>query len=705
MAPIPTPLEAQRKSRSDTNPDQIWNQFIRTHKIGQAITGEVCRIYYYGAFVEFPPGVQGLVHRSQILPNEIADVEAVLWPGDQVRAVIQNIDYSKRQIVLSISEFLRRVHGAVHPVQPTAQPVDASQSQPASNPDASSIALLPDQYKMETENLMKALRGQAGVLKNILIVEDQHDLSDSLANLLREAGFCVESLHDASRVVETVIRDAPDLLLMDAHIPGRDSTDLAIDLLNEISDLRIILMSGYTLSPEEEAKLASLPTVYILMKPFTVQELDRLLATAEQSANSAWRQAQMNLETKDNDAIEQDILAARNRSDLALAAQRLLSSLVEETEVTAGAVFSMGLFTRRVEILAQVGIDLEVFERERQDLDLSPIKDVIIGREHIVSRDVVQTMRAKFRYLLRLLDFRACLGQPIGTAGDLGYGLFLFHSDSDIFDPRRCQHANFTASALQALVERYAIQESLISSHSFGMMGQISAGLAHEVNNRINALINQAGLIQRYSQALARSARASESPTTVLPLLQKEVEALTGTTDRLYHVAQLFQRLISPQQGSVCNLAVTLPRVVELLSVTARKNKVDLILEPIPSATQMISANDIALEQVLINLALNSIQQISERHQADGLVLIRSEIPEDQAKYGVRILIADNGPGIHRQLWEQVFELGFSTRQGGSGIGLFVARSIVESFGGQIAIQESPLLAGTTFAISLQVSR
>jgi two-component system sensor histidine kinase FlrB len=67
----------------------------------------------------------------------------------------------------------------------------------------------------------------------------------------------------------------------------------------------------------------------------------------------------------------------------------------------------------------------------------------------------------------------------------------------------------------------------------------------------------------------------------------------------------------------------------------------------------------------------------------------------------VQARFSDTGPGIHRQLWEKIFALGFTTRAGGSGLGLYIARSLMGSMGGRIVLEESLVPLGTTFLVEL----
>jgi len=68
-----------------------------------------------------------------------------------------------------------------------------------------------------------------------------------------------------------------------------------------------------------------------------------------------------------------------------------------------------------------------------------------------------------------------------------------------------------------------------------------------------------------------------------------------------------------------------------------------------------------------------------------------------------RITIQDNGPGIHVSLWEKVFEVGFTTRADGSGIGLYISRNLMTDIGGKILVSSSYILGGTSFVLEFPV--
>ncbi|MBI5567817.1 MAG: hypothetical protein HY870_23155 [Chloroflexi bacterium] len=107
------------------------------------------------------------------------------------------------------------------------------------------------------------------------------------------------------------------------------------------------------------------------------------------------------------------------------------------------------------------------------------------------------------------------------------------------------------------------------------------------------------------------------------------------------------------------------------------------------------------LYQVFLNLMLNAMQQIENQPGTRRVLTVTTGSPKKDSLPRLQIRFTDTGPGIHQRLWEQVFRLGFTTRVGGSGLGLFIARNLIESMRGRICIEDSVVPLGTTFLIEL----
>jgi signal transduction histidine kinase len=218
------------------------------------------------------------------------------------------------------------------------------------------------------------------------------------------------------------------------------------------------------------------------------------------------------------------------------------------------------------------------------------------------------------------------------------------------------------------------------------LMEAVAAGIAHEVRNPLNALqINIRILEQELSEVLPdRTARVY----SVLSKIANEVASLDN------FVAE-FLRFARPPR-----LKVELIQVKALLSdlttflapeFTKKNVRMSLALEKGPS---FVSADNFQLKHAVLNLVLNALQATP----AGGSITIETGQDEEFLTIDVR----DTGEGIPTDKLERVFDVFFTTREGGTGLGLPIARRIVEQHGGTLGLTSSPR-AGTTARILLPV--
>jgi signal transduction histidine kinase len=164
----------------------------------------------------------------------------------------------------------------------------------------------------------------------------------------------------------------------------------------------------------------------------------------------------------------------------------------------------------------------------------------------------------------------------------------------------------------------------------------------------------------------------------------------------------MFGRIVSKGKSEILRVDQVIEETIHLLRDTSDRAHVRVVFNP-PGQMLLIRNQAAAFEQVLLNIMLNAIQQISEaRPESGGWVQVRIDDRVNSGKDGFfRILIEDNGPGIHTRLWTKIFEAGYTTRHDGSGIGLYISRNLVEEMGGQIYVKESCVLGGTTFVLEV----
>jgi two-component system, NtrC family, sensor histidine kinase HydH len=232
-------------------------------------------------------------------------------------------------------------------------------------------------------------------------------------------------------------------------------------------------------------------------------------------------------------------------------------------------------------------------------------------------------------------------------------------------------------SELQQNFERMKRAERLYA------VGQLSAGLAHEIRNPLASIAGASGILRRHSQD---SARRDEC----LEIIQRECERL----GRLLAGFLDFARPRTPRYRHV-ELGPLLDEMMQLASHAARQKGVPLHHDPVALAAS-IECDPEQVKQVLLNLLINAIQASPE----GALVTLSAHAGGDQ----VRIEVRDNGWGISPEDRDKIFDPFFTTKENGTGLGLSVAHQIVEQHGGILTAEENPD-CGMTFTVRLPVNQ
>ena len=249
-----------------------------------------------------------------------------------------------------------------------------------------------------------------------------------------------------------------------------------------------------------------------------------------------------------------------------------------------------------------------------------------------------------------------------------------------------------TALGLEQSYEKLSRQSERISDmegqlrkcERLSTIGELAAVLAHEVRNPL-------GSIQGTAEILKDDFQPGERKYEFLEIMVKE-------SKRLNKVVEDFLRLARPQpilMGS-CDLAEELNNVLSLLSAEAKKRNIvlELRLDPIPA----IAGDPEKLRQAFLNIVLNGLQASPE-----GGVVTISMVRDTSGPAGtpwVELVFADTGPGIPDEMRERIFEPFYTTKEGGTGLGLIITRKIIEGHGGSVTVESAPG-QGTAFHIRL----
>jgi len=225
--------------------------------------------------------------------------------------------------------------------------------------------------------------------------------------------------------------------------------------------------------------------------------------------------------------------------------------------------------------------------------------------------------------------------------------------------------------------ERRAAEAHLAESHRLASVGTLASGFSHELNTPLGTVLACVeGILKETDSAWVR-----ESAT----IAREQLLRCRGIT-------QHFLRMSRGQrsQGEVVDLAAVIGAVARLIEPTAREHMVTVEIRPLP-AGMLVRAEEAELQHTLINLLLNAVQA----SPAGGRVAVEAGVGEQ-----VRVRVIDNGCGIAPEDLKRIFEPFFSTRQGGTGLGLFLSLNFVRRSGGDLHATSEPG-RGSTFEIVL----
>ena len=139
--------------------------------------------------------------------------------------------------------------------------------------------------------------------------------------------------------------------------------------------------------------------------------------------------------------------------------------------------------------------------------------------------------------------------------------------------------------------------------------------------------------------------------------------------------------------------------VVGWMKSETRRHGIEVSLDlqlDIPS----VPADDILIEQVVLNLVRNAIEALCEKHDGDRRLDVQTTFDGSE----VRVAVSDNGPGIQQEIDDRIFQSFVTSKQQGLGMGLSVSRSIVEGHGGELRVDRAST-AATTLVFTIPVTR
>ncbi|MEO7329229.1 MAG: ATP-binding protein [Minicystis sp.] len=278
-------------------------------------------------------------------------------------------------------------------------------------------------------------------------------------------------------------------------------------------------------------------------------------------------------------------------------------------------------------------------------------------------------------------------------------GLLVVSDDRvrDAFSPEEIALFGTVAAPIGVVVENSRAYAQMKERDRLAVLGQMAAGLAHEIRNPL-------GAIKGAAQLLADP----PADTPMDPVSREFLGIILEEVDRLDRVVGSVLDLARPNQATVVptDVNAVVRRTLQVLSSEPGSEDLDVELTLDPALSR-VSIDPEQLRQVLMNLFRNAVQAMKGR----GKVTVSTRVrfgrgtrsgpgsPATDEPF-VELTVADNGPGISQKVLENLFMPFFTTKEKGTGLGLAISQRIVQGAGGRIEVR-SYEGKGSTFAVIL----
>ena len=232
------------------------------------------------------------------------------------------------------------------------------------------------------------------------------------------------------------------------------------------------------------------------------------------------------------------------------------------------------------------------------------------------------------------------------------------------------------------------LHTDMINASRLATMGEMAAAMAHEINQPLAAIVN-------YASAGKRILKSDESD---IDTVTSALDSIGTQAHRAGEIIRRLRNFVKPEIVSreTASLSTIIEEILPLAELDARANNIVLEID-VPEDLPDIEADQLQIQQVILNLLRNGIDSMSDVNPEDRqLVLTACKVPDGD----IRVDVIDRGHGISEEVGCNLFNPFFTTKPSGMGMGLAICQTIVHSHGGTLSYSNN-LSSGATFSVTL----
>ncbi len=594
--------------------------------------------------------------------------------------------------------------------------------------------------------------------ERILVIDDVAEIRRVLRLALSAEGYQVKTAGRGNEAREEIERAGEEhpyhLALVDIMLPDTSGIDLAEHIRQRSPQSEVIFMTGHA-SVKTAAEAVRLGAFAYLSKPVRMDELFQVVRQALEKQKLTAENRRLLAELREsnrrleelNRTLEEKV---RERTAELLNSRSEIQRRAQELEIINEITNAVASSLRLEEILDLVARETrKLVDFDRASVSLAwgseeinevyflepgndrgaeightyPIKgtgiewvintrkalirDDLDRRDEFLEDDFIHQTGAKSGIVVPLIR----RGEAIGTlnlgsrkpgvynrshekilrriAGQIAVAIDnsrLYHRLESHSKNLESEVARRTASLEQSLRELREAQEKLVQSEKLAATAKLIAGVAHEIKNPLNSMSFSTANIEKILQTAEEIGQARELSRECIEILRSDITRLKEMVDRFMSFARP-----QPHQREAVDPNSIVREVIRGLRDEFQAGQVRLT-ENYDSKLPPTELEKDEFHRSILNLLLNALEAV----KPGGRIGVRTEATPD----GFRLEVSDNGCGIPEEIRDRVFDIFFTTKDRGSGMGLSQVYRTVEIHGGNLEF-ETPEEGGTVFRMEI----